>query len=177
MIISCNNCDKKFDIDSKLIPDKGRLLQCGDCSHKWFFTKKITEKSDPIVKIEAVIEKPTFFKEDVLSLEVKNPKTIEFLDSVIEDVPTLEKITLQKNNKKNEIIKDDKDPNITPFINTKSFNILRLIIIFIISFIALIIILDTFQKPISMFVPNIEFILYNLYETINDILLFISDLI
>ena len=59
----------------------------------------------------------------------------------------------------------------------KSYNILGLIIVFIISFIAIIIVLDTFQKPISMFVPNIEFILYNLYETINDIILFFSDLI
>jgi NhaA family Na+:H+ antiporter len=55
--------------------------------------------------------------------------------------------------------------------------LLGLTIVFIISFIALIIIFDTFQKPISMFVPNIEFILYNLYETINDIVLFFSDLI
>jgi hypothetical protein len=37
--------------------------------------------------------------------------------------------------------------------------------------------LDTFQSPISIFLPNIEFVLYNLYETINDIVLFFSDLI
>jgi hypothetical protein len=54
---------------------------------------------------------------------------------------------------------------------------LSLIIVFIISFIAIIIVLDTFQKPISKFIPNIEFILYNLYETIKDIVLFFNDLI
>ena len=42
---------------------------------------------------------------------------------------------------------------------------------------ALIIILDTFQVPISKIVPNIEFILYHLYETVNDIRLFLKDLI
>jgi hypothetical protein len=54
---------------------------------------------------------------------------------------------------------------------------LRLTIVFAISFIALIIILDTFQVPIGKIVPNIEFILYNLYETIKDIGLFLKDLI
>ena len=62
-------------------------------------------------------------------------------------------------------------------IKKKNFNILNLIFVFIISFIALIIIIDTFQAPISKVFPNIEFILYNLYETINDINLFIKDLI
>ena len=52
-----------------------------------------------------------------------------------------------------------------------------LIIVFIISFIALIIVLDTFQNPISKIIPDIELILYNLYETINDITLFLKDLI
>ena len=36
MIISCENCNKKFEVDSKLIPYKGRLLQCSSCDHKWF---------------------------------------------------------------------------------------------------------------------------------------------
>ena len=41
MIIECENCNKKFDIDQNLIPEKGRLLLCSSCNHKWFF-KKIT---------------------------------------------------------------------------------------------------------------------------------------
>ena len=58
-----------------------------------------------------------------------------------------------------------------------NYSILNLIVVFIISFIALIIVIDTFQKPISDIVPNIEFLLYNLYESINDIVLFFEDLI
>jgi len=51
MIISCNNCNKKFDIDSDLIPDMGRLLQCASCDHKWFFEKEVSENTvSPIVK-------------------------------------------------------------------------------------------------------------------------------
>ena len=50
-------------------------------------------------------------------------------------------------------------------------------IVFLISFVALIILVDTFKYPISKIVPNIEFILYNLYESIKDIRLFLKDLI
>ena len=54
---------------------------------------------------------------------------------------------------------------------------LVIIIVFIISFTALIILIDTFKLPISVIFPNIEFLLYNLYESIMDIKLFINDLI
>ena len=40
MIITCDNCQKKFEIDQDLIPENGRLLQCSACNHKWFFKKK-----------------------------------------------------------------------------------------------------------------------------------------
>ena len=39
----CNNCNKNFDLDSALIPKKGRLLQCNSCDHKWFFKNEIKE--------------------------------------------------------------------------------------------------------------------------------------
>ena len=45
MIITCNNCNKKFDVDSSLIPDMGRLLQCASCDHKWFFKKVVPENT------------------------------------------------------------------------------------------------------------------------------------
>ena len=44
MIICCENCNKNFDVDSALIPDNGRLLQCSACDHKWFY--KISKFSD-----------------------------------------------------------------------------------------------------------------------------------
>ena len=44
MIISCDQCLKKFEIDSKLIPDEGRLLQCSSCHNKWFYKKDIPKK-------------------------------------------------------------------------------------------------------------------------------------
>jgi len=66
-----------------------------------------------------------------------------------------------------------KPKNITTDMN----KILNILVVTIISFVAFIIIVDTFKYPIGKIVPNVEFILYNLYESIKDISLFIRDLI
>ena len=58
MIISCEECNKKFHIDSKLIPSEGRTLQCGSCNHKWYFKKKLKkEKTIILDKQKKNIEK------------------------------------------------------------------------------------------------------------------------
>ncbi len=136
MIIECNNCNKQFEVSSKLIPNEGRLLQCSSCNHKWHFNKKnqIKEKQNT--------------KDNKIKIKEKN----------IEENNLTEK-NIEKTNDKNKI------------------NVLNFILIFIISFIALIVFVDTFKNPISSFIPNINFILQNLYETIKDIYLFFKDLI
>ena len=61
MIIECQNCNKKFDLEDKLIPLKGRLVQCGFCHSQWHqlpiiitssLKKKVIDKVD-ISKNEA----------------------------------------------------------------------------------------------------------------------------
>ena len=52
MIISCENCSKKFDVDDNLIPENGRMLQCSSCDHKWFF--KTSEAAEPIILEETI---------------------------------------------------------------------------------------------------------------------------
>ena len=169
MIIACNNCYKKFDISSNLIPDTGRLLQCSNCNHKWFFKKETVNKS-----IETFIIDGEQLKETVNN--TSNKTTL--LDSQIkQDFTNKDIITdadTSDNNEEKEInkVSTKKPPN-----DRKNYNILGIIIVFIVSFIALIIVLDTFQVPISKVIPNIEFILYHLYETVNDIRLFLKDLI
>jgi len=51
-----------------------------------------------------------------------------------------------------------------------------LLVVSIITLAAFIIILDTFKTPIGKIVPNINLLLYNLYETFKDVVLFIKDL-
>ncbi len=50
MIISCEECNKKFEIDEKLIPNHGRMLQCGYCNHSWFFKKEIIPAKTKIIE-------------------------------------------------------------------------------------------------------------------------------
>ena len=44
MIIECNNCNKKFEVNSELIPNEGRSIQCGSCDHIWYFKKDSTSE-------------------------------------------------------------------------------------------------------------------------------------
>ena len=53
---------------------------------------------------------------------------------------------------------------------------LSYIIVTIISFVALIIVLDTFKTPLDNKFPGLELLLYNLFETIKDIILFTKNL-
>ena len=173
MIINCNNCNKKFNLESSMIPEKGRLLQCSSCDYKWFFKKKIIHQQITQTKIDNPVDKINTIKKELDSIKIQTPKDIDLLESEIKNDFSTEKTSVDKNGDENK----DVNFEINPSKEKKSYNILSLIILFIISFIALIIIMDTFKGPISKTLPNIEFLLYNLYETINDIKLFLTNLI
>ena len=92
-----------------------------------------------------------------------------------------EKDTSLKNNDVNleetEISLDDKTDNVIKVKNNFSFSIfLSYILVSIISFVALIILIDTFKSSLYGIFPNLELILFNLFETLKDIKLFIKDL-
>ena len=170
MIITCNNCNKKFDVDSSLIPDMGRLLQCASCDHKWFFKKVVPENT--------VSPTDEDIGNDNVNIFEQNNSSINDEDSVL-DTPNDEvKLDLKEENKEKIEINIDESPieNTKPK-KQKNFKILNILVVIIISFVAFIIIVDTFKYPIGKIVPNVEFILYNLYESIKDISLFIRDLI
>ena len=163
MIIGCQKCNKKFEINSNLIPKDGRLLKCGSCDHEWFFTAQIIEKINP--ENDQINNKsnniPTSIKKEELEI---SPKKIE--KEELEIVPNLIENNLNDHQSK-EIPKFKKKNNI------KFFNIL---IISIISIVSIILIADTFKKPISIVIPNIEHLLYNLYESLKDIKSFFINL-
>ena len=170
MIITCNNCYKKFDIDSTLIPDKGRLLQCASCDHKWFFKKEVLEKKISPINEDTSIDNVNIFDQ--------NNSSINDDESVL-DTPNDEvEVDLEEETKeKIEINIDESPKENNKQKKQKNFKILNIFFVTIISFVAFIIIVDTFKYPIGKIVPNVEFILYNLYESIKDISLFIRDLI
>jgi predicted Zn finger-like uncharacterized protein len=170
MIITCNNCNKKFDIDSNLISDEGRLLQCASCNHKWFFKKKVLENTLSPIDEDISIDSVNILDQNNSSINEEKSVSDEVNDEVEVDLEeeTKEKIEINIDESPQEITKPKKQ---------KNFKILNIFVVTIISFVAFIIIVDTFKYPIGKIVPNVEFILYNLYESIKDISLFIRDLI
>ena len=177
MIITCNNCNKKFDLDSNLIPDKGRLLQCASCNHEWFFKKEILENTvSPIVEHNDNV----WDQDNPINNKEINPSGLSKEKTEVDaEEAHDEKIKVNNDEAPNKKIDANIDENTT--VNAKpkkqkNFKILNIFVVVIISFVAFIIIVDTFKYPIGQVVPNIEFILYNLYESIKDISLFIRDL-
>jgi len=60
--------------------------------------------------------------------------------------------------------------------NTRTSNFLSYLLVFIISFIAIIIAIDTLKISLINFFPGLEIILFNLFEILKDVKLFIIDL-
>ena len=55
MIITCPCEKKQFKIDSSLIPQEGRELQCGSCERVWFYKPK-NESEAPLTLNENISE-------------------------------------------------------------------------------------------------------------------------
>ena len=90
------------------------------------------------------------------------------IEDKIQEIPKkTEDIIVEAENTKKDIAIKKNIPKVS-FLN-------KLLIIFI-SFIALIVLLDTFKTQIMIFLPGFDFVLESLYETLKDIFLFISDL-
>ena len=149
MIITCPSCQKKFELDDNLLPENGRTLQCGSCNYKWFFKKKDEIK---------VFEKQLEFNEN------------EKIDS--NETNTGNQSNILKNQTSGNIDKKRKPKSK----NLSILNFFNYLIVLIISFIALIIFLDTFKNNLSEIFPNLELFLYNFFETIKDLELFFNDL-
>ena len=165
MIITCPNCNKQFKIDNSLIPDEGRDLQCGSCNHIWFYN--IQEKNNEVLEL----------KQEIISEDIET-KAENKEDKIEEKQQPEEIIKTEINNKKKEK-NSEKQKNTTTLKKTenKGSKFFSYLIVFIISFVALIILLDTLKTPIINVFPGLEIILFNLFETLQDIKLFIIDLI
>ena len=153
MIIVCPSCGKNFNVRDDQIPDNGRLLQCSNCKHEWFYTKNtipvddnLDEQSNDELAQESfgILDEEENRDDEVI---VKN-KTVEF--------------------KKRKNIKKEK---------TTKVNFFKLLLVFIISFVAFILIVDTFLVQISEYFPFAEKYLDNLYQSLIDISLFFQNLI
>ena len=142
MQITCDNCNKSFNLNETLIPKEGRYLQCGSCDHKWFFKHEKNKKK-------------------IIHKEIKKDETII-------EIPENNKKKINESQKK--IVKATKK-------NKKKINLFNLLLLFIISITAIVLILDTFKYNLRTVFPSVDYILENLYESIKDVILFIKDLL
>ena len=153
MIIACPSCGKNFNVRDDQIPDKGRLLQCSNCNHEWFYSKNTIPIDDNL---------------DEQSYDELTQESFGVLD--------------EDEDRSDEVIVEDKTVELEKRKNVKrekttKVNFFKLLLVFIISFVAFVLIVDTFIVKISEYVPFAEKYLDNLYQSIIDISLFFQNLI
>jgi predicted Zn finger-like uncharacterized protein len=158
MIIDCINCTKKFEVNASLIPNNGRTIQCGTCNHVWFYKPKIEQSKNEI-------------KTEVSSSNSNN--------NVLENK--------EDDHANEKLLKTDETKNTEPSSNElineikkTTFSVSKFLsyfLVFLITFIALIIVLDTFKSPLSSIIPGLEIFLYNFFETLKDLYLLIKNLL
>ena len=157
MIITCPCEKKQFKIDSSLIPNEGRELQCGSCERVWFY-KPQNESEAPLTLNNNISTNKTEQNNEIKEKNLEISKTLQ-QEKIIE-------AEIEKENLKTVEKSEGK--------KSKLFSYL---IVLIISFVALIILVDTLKTPLINVFPGLEIILFNLFETLQDIKLFIIDLI
>ena len=163
MIIECPACSKKFNIDEKLIPDEGRLLKCGNCDHTWFYKKEENFKLETETSgINEIQENKSEINIEAVDVPIKETKKIR------------KKISKKSSTKKStskELVSIDKSSV------SRENNIIKKIFLIIISIIAFILLIDTFKNQISVIFPGVVQMSDSLYLVINDLKLFIKDLV
>ena len=157
MIITCPCEKKQFKIDSSLIPNEGRELQCGSCERVWFY-KPQNESETPLTLNNNISINKTEQSNDVIEKNLEISKTLQQGTTIEAEIETKDLKTVEKS-------------------AGKKFKLFSYLIVLIISFVALIILVDTLKTPLINVFPGLEVILFNLFETLQDIKLFIIDLI
>jgi len=165
MIIGCPNCNKQFKINPSLITDNGRNLKCGSCDHVWFY------------KIEYNKTEPLPLHDDFADIEIKD----EIDNKIVDDINKPNDVSLEKEiddriDKIEDKIPEKQKPLKNKIKKNTSSKFFSYLLVSIISFVALIILIDTLKVPLINVFPGLEILLFNLFEILKDIKLFIIDL-
>ena len=165
MIIGCPNCNKQFKINLSLIPDNGRDVKCGSCDHVWFY------------KIEDNKIEPLPLHDDFVDKEIKDEIDNKIVDNINEpnDLSSHKDID-ERINKTDDKITEKQKPVKNKIKKNTSGKFFSYLLVSIISFVALIILVDTLKVPLINIFPGLEILLFNLFEILKDIKLFIIDL-
>ena len=72
MIIQCESCSKKFQVKDDAIPKEGRMVQCSNCSQKWFQTP---------IKIQSSIKSDANKNVSKMEFEASDGRVYRFMGS------------------------------------------------------------------------------------------------
>ena len=171
MIIECPNCNKKFNLDEKLIPQNGRTLKCSSCSHIWHHKVSLNIDNNNNKILEDIKNKSDtkLSQTDERDNEVnKKNKVKDALDESKESISE-KKIDNSKVEIKNKKVNNEKPNQIKM--------VLIYLIVLVISLLGLILLLDTFKYNLSNVFPSVIPLIDSFNETMLDLKLFFKDLI
>ena len=189
MIIECPNCNKKFSIDKKLIPENGRTLKCSSCDHIWHYKISINKSIDDSGIPQ---DKNTNLDTNISEVEKKEDENNEEINK--ENLTDINQGSLsekntdddedEKDNIDDEADNEDKENDIEDEEgekgNEEKKGITKIILVYfivvIISLLGLIFLLDTFKSNLLSVFPTITPFFDSFYETLLDFKLFIKDL-
>jgi len=142
------------------------IIECPECNKKFDIDQNLIPSNGRFLQCGSCNHK-WFFKLNITEEEI-NIKPEKNLNINVE---TSDKDLKKEINVKSEKIIPKKKKE------KKSINYLNILLVIIISITAFILVLDTFEDRLISIFPNIKFLLNNLYQSIEDIKLFILDLI
>ena len=202
MIIQCESCSSKFQVEDEDIPKEGRMVQCSNCSQKWFQVP---------TKIQSSITPDTDEKVSKMEFEASDGRVYRFMGSQWAEIlrsgktGLLAKRTIgaelnrragiakpkknRKRVKKNEEIEIE---SISKIIDPSSeqldsdhqqkegLGFFGYIILLTIITLSIIGVLKTFQNELIMYFPEVEYIFDKgeyIFESMGYIITIIIDLI
>ena len=124
------------------------IIECVNCNKKFNVNSDLIPENGRLIQCGSCNHSWNFMKEIILEDQISNSQ-----------------INSDLGVKRSNIIS-----------SKKIYNLFSYILVFIISFAALLIFVDTLKSPLINLFPGLEIILFNLFETLKDIGLFIIDL-
>ena len=202
MIIQCESCSSKFQVRDKDIPKEGRMVQCSNCSQKWFQApKKIQSSIAP--NIDKKVSQMEFEASDGRAYRFMGNQWAEVLRSGKTGLLAKRTIGTELNRRAGIVkpkkirkrVEKDKEieiANISKIIDPSSEQVdsdnqqkgglgfLGYIIVLTIITLSIIGILKTFQNELIMYFPEVEYIFdkgEHIFESMGYIIVIIKDLI
>ena len=195
MIIECGNCKRKFQVGENVIPQSGRLVQCGYCSSKWIQKPLSSEISisKPVLRKRSTITEDNILASDGKKYKFLGEQWAEILPSgktgllakklIAKELNKKtgkkilsKKLTKSKINPSKEIEKKNNKTKKETEDKKVSLDFFSYVFLIILIFVSVVGVVETFKDYISLYYPKIDNQLDFVYETFKNIIIIIKDI-